>query len=173
MALSLSMYAVLQVTGPALHAEPTTLHGAPSVSAAMSPGVHSHSSPGSTLESCSPFDVRLTTTYIVWSACDRLMRQEAVVTLLIIAHLHRPGHVPGASGGFNRGAPPPRDGDWACPECGVNNFAYRGECFRCQAERYARLAIRLLPDVCLVPGMHQQVAHSTVGSFANLLCTTD
>ena len=50
--------------------------------------------------------------------------------------VRRPGHIPGAEGGGRQmGQPEARDGDWACPECGVNNFAYRGECFRCQAER--------------------------------------
>ncbi|KAI8146123.1 hypothetical protein BJV82DRAFT_655020 [Fennellomyces sp. T-0311] len=29
----------------------------------------------------------------------------------------------------------PRPGDWDCPECGVNNFASRQECFKCQAAR--------------------------------------
>ncbi|KAI7860004.1 hypothetical protein BDC45DRAFT_601488 [Circinella umbellata] len=29
----------------------------------------------------------------------------------------------------------PRPGDWDCPECGINNFASREECFKCQAAR--------------------------------------
>ena len=48
----------------------------------------------------------------------------------------RPANMPGAEGmGRQMGTPEARDGDWVCPECGVNNFAYRGECFRCQADR--------------------------------------
>lgn len=32
-----------------------------------------------------------------------------------------------------RGPPEPRPGDWPCPSCGFNNFASRGDCFKCQA----------------------------------------
>ena len=32
-------------------------------------------------------------------------------------------------------AAPARDGDWACPQCGVNVFASKSECFRCRAPR--------------------------------------
>ena len=34
-------------------------------------------------------------------------------------------------GGRDRGRP----GDWECPQCGINNFASRYECFRCRTER--------------------------------------
>jgi hypothetical protein len=33
------------------------------------------------------------------------------------------------------GPPPPREGDWNCPACGVSNFARRFECFRCNATK--------------------------------------
>ncbi|KAH8547924.1 hypothetical protein BGW37DRAFT_508407 [Umbelopsis sp. PMI_123] len=46
----------------------------------------------------------------------------------------------GSRGDFSggRGPPPPRDGDWVCESCGINNFARnRTECFKCKAPRPA------------------------------------
>ncbi|GAB5591917.1 hypothetical protein Unana1_06817 [Umbelopsis nana] len=44
----------------------------------------------------------------------------------------------GDSSGGGRGPPPPRDGDWVCESCGINNFARnRTECFKCKAPRPA------------------------------------
>ena len=40
-------------------------------------------------------------------------------------------------GGEERGPPPPREGDWPCPDCGFSNFASRGSCFRCGGGRPA------------------------------------
>ncbi len=70
MGMGLSMYTELQVTGPALHAEPTTLHGAQSASAAMSPGVHSQYSTGSMLGCSVTLGYAADHTLPVWSACD-------------------------------------------------------------------------------------------------------
>jgi hypothetical protein len=42
-----------------------------------------------------------------------------------------------ASGGAASGGTARRSGDWECPDCGVNCFASRTECFRCGAERPA------------------------------------
>ena len=40
-------------------------------------------------------------------------------------------------GGERRGPPEPREGDWACPDCGFSNFASRGSCYRCGGGRPA------------------------------------
>ncbi|CAO3668477.1 unnamed protein product [Umbelopsis ramanniana] len=52
----------------------------------------------------------------------------------------RGGYGGGGRGDFSggRGPPPPRDGDWSCESCGINNFARnRTECFKCKAPRPA------------------------------------
>mmetsp|Transcript_107254 Transcript_107254/g.169341 ORF Transcript_107254/g.169341 Transcript_107254/m.169341 type:complete len:218 (-) Transcript_107254:113-766(-) len=39
------------------------------------------------------------------------------------------------SGGKGKGGQEVRPGDWECRECGINNFASRDECFKCQAAK--------------------------------------
>ena len=44
------------------------------------------------------------------------------------------GYQQPAYGGGGRGGPPARQGDWPCSKCGANNFAFRTNCFKCNAE---------------------------------------
>ncbi|KAI7887112.1 DEAD-domain-containing protein [Lichtheimia hyalospora FSU 10163] len=47
--------------------------------------------------------------------------------------MERPGFgaPPGAPTGEDAGGAPAREGDWNCPSCGINNYARRTECFKC------------------------------------------
>ncbi|GMI27850.1 hypothetical protein TeGR_g11896 [Tetraparma gracilis] len=71
-----------------------------------------------------------------------------------------PGY--GQQPGFGYGgAPPPnvRPGDWSCPQCNMNNFASRTECFKCNTPKD--------PNAPTVPGdAFPQQAHGG-GNFGN------
>ena len=41
----------------------------------------------------------------------------------------------GGGGGGYGGGPPPRDGDWTCPNCSANVFASKRACFKCHTPK--------------------------------------